>query len=65
MLETSENIENKTQNITIPDGFRVFKTFDDLNLINGWKALYNKGANYNLSYEWCKIWFKHFGMKAI
>lgn len=64
MLETSENIENKTQNITIPDGFRVFKTFDDLNLINGWKALYNKGANYNLSYEWCKIWFKHFGNES-
>lgn len=61
MQEITENINENIQNIIIPDGFRVFKTFEDENLINNWKNLYNKGANYNLSYEWCKIWFRHFG----
>ena len=51
------------KNITVTDGFKVFHSFDNEILVQSWKNLYNKGANYNLSYEWCNIWFKHFGKK--
>ena len=61
MQEISDKIENSTEDIVNIDGFKVFYTFDDEILIQNWKNLYNKGANYNLSYEWCSIWFKHFG----
>jgi len=63
MQKISEKTENQIKNITVPDGFKVFHGFDDEILIKNWKNLYNKGANYNLSYEWCNIWFKHFGKK--
>ncbi len=39
---------------------RVYSEFDET-LVTAWNGLYGKGANYNLSYEWCSIWFKHFG----
>lgn len=38
---------------------RVYSEFDEI-LVSAWKGLYEKGAHYNLSYEWCSIWFKHF-----
>ena len=63
MQETSEKIKNQIINTAIPDGFKAFHNFNDEILSNNWKKLYNKGANYNLSYEWCSIWFKHFGKK--
>lgn len=43
------------------DEFKIFHTFEDEHLEKNWVNLYNKGANYNLSYDWCKIWHKHFG----
>ena len=63
MQETSEKIKNQIINAAISDGFKAFHNFDDEILTNNWKKLYNKGANYNLSFEWCRIWFKHFGKK--
>jgi hypothetical protein len=60
MLDVSGEVENLTENIKILNEFKVFYDFNDENLIKNWKTLYNKGANYNLSYEWCNIWFKHF-----
>jgi len=61
MQEISEKIENPIINTAFPDGFKVFNTFADEILVQNWKNLYNKGANYNLSCDWCRIWFKHFG----
>ena len=46
--------------IAINQGIKVFHEFYP-ELIDLWNALYNDGANYNLSYEWCYHWFKHFG----
>lgn len=63
MQEISDKIENQIKNTIIPDGFKVFRAFDDEILAQNWKNLYSKGANYNLAYEWCNIWFKHFGKK--
>lgn len=54
-------IIDKKENIIIADGFKVFHNFYDENLINSWNILYNEGANYNLSPDWCRIWFKYFG----
>jgi hypothetical protein len=38
---------------------KVFGDFEE-SLVKHWQKLYEKGANYNLSPEWCAIWFKHF-----
>lgn len=56
-----QEISEKIKDIVIPDGFKVFHSFEDEILVKNWNKLYNKGANYNLSYDWCRIWFKHFG----
>ncbi|OGI21813.1 MAG: hypothetical protein A2287_05100 [Candidatus Melainabacteria bacterium RIFOXYA12_FULL_32_12] len=48
--------------IGINYGIKVFEEFDDT-LILRWSDLYNKGANYNLSHEWCQLWFKYFAKK--
>jgi len=60
MLKISDK-ENQINNKAVLEGFKVFHSFDDEILSNNWKTLYNEGANYNLAYEWCDIWFKHFG----
>lgn len=44
----------------IKNEFIIYNEFND-ELIKNWKNLYDKGANYNLSYEWCSLWFKYFG----
>jgi len=43
--------------------FKIYNEFDE-HLLNEWQKLSAllKG-NYNLSPEWCAIWFKHFGSK--
>ena len=38
---------------------KTFDTFDD-ELVEKWQALYEKGAIYNLSPDWCKLWFENF-----
>lgn len=40
-------------------GIKIFDEFNDF-LIENWNTLYKNGGNYNLSYEWCNIWFKYF-----
>src|ERR1035437_3420633 len=54
MTESSDN-----KNLS---GIKVYTEFDSF-LVKSWKDLYNKGANYNLSYEWCSLWFKYFNKK--
>ena len=39
---------------------KLFSDFDKVP-VKLWQELYNRGANYNLSYEWCSLWFKYFG----
>jgi CelD/BcsL family acetyltransferase involved in cellulose biosynthesis len=41
---------------------RIYTDFDP-ELLPAWKRLYEKGANYNLSDEWCCLWFKYFGKR--
>jgi len=43
--------------------FKIYNEFDE-HLMKEWQKLWNllKG-NYNLSPEWCSIWFKYFGNK--
>lgn len=40
----------------------VIKTFDtfDKELVEKWQELYDRGAIYNLSPDWCKLWFENF-----
>jgi len=38
----------------------IYNNFDDLILKENWIKLYDKGANYNLSFAWCDIWLKYF-----
>lgn len=38
---------------------KIYNIFEE-DLIFHWKNLYEKGGNYNLSFEWCNIWFKYF-----
>lgn len=47
-------IKENTTHIHIYDNFE-----DDL-LKKEWQQLYNNGAIYNLSYNWCKTWSRHF-----
>ncbi len=41
----------------------VIKTYDsfDKQFVEKWQELYEKGAIYNLSPAWCKLWFENFG----
>lgn len=41
----------------------IYDTLDDAILKENWIKLYNKGANYNLSFDWCNIWLKYFKKK--
>jgi hypothetical protein len=40
-------------------GFEIFHDFSD-DIKPYWDELYTKGGNYNLSYDWCRIWYKNF-----
>ena len=42
----------------IEQGFKIFYDFSDIKPY--WDELYAKGGNYNLSYNWCYIWYKNF-----
>lgn len=39
---------------------KLFKNFDE-SVLPAWQKLYDRGANYNLSPQWCMAWFKQFG----
>lgn len=39
---------------------KLFKNFEP-ELIKAWEELYKKGANYNLSPQWCIAWYEQFG----
>jgi len=41
---------------------KVYSEFNN-ELIKSWQDLYSLGANYNLSPDWCKLWFKYFKRK--
>ncbi|MDD3013834.1 MAG: GNAT family N-acetyltransferase, partial [Candidatus Gastranaerophilales bacterium] len=43
----------------------VIKIYSEINseLVNSWQELYNLGGNYNLSPDWCTLWFKYFKRK--
>ena len=53
-----EKINKKIDNNDV--NIEIYTTFDDSILQEKWKNLYNKGSNYNLSFEWCYIWIKYF-----
>ncbi|MFA6988699.1 MAG: GNAT family N-acetyltransferase [Candidatus Gastranaerophilaceae bacterium] len=40
-------------------GFEIFHDFSD-DLKPHWDNLYKKGGHYNLSFNWCQIWYKNF-----
>jgi len=51
-----------TDKISINYGIKVFNEFNEA-LRQEWDSLYAKGANYNLSFKWCQLWFKYFKRK--
>jgi len=50
----NRKIDNNEHNI------EIYKTLNDVELNKKWEELYFKGANYNLSLDWCKSWLKYF-----
>jgi len=38
---------------------KVYSEFNS-ELVKNWQDLYNLGGNYNLSPDWCNLWFKYF-----
>lgn len=50
---------SELDNNKVLSGIKVYNEFTPF-LIENWQSLYKKGANYNLSYEWCSLWFKYF-----
>lgn len=53
MIQSNLELTCETNRLKIYDEFET-------GLVKCWKELYNKGANYNLSYEWCYVWAKYF-----
>ena len=41
--------------------FKIYNEFSEDKFFNEWQELYLKGYPYNLSPEWCKLWFDIFG----
>jgi hypothetical protein len=44
------------------NNIKIYIEFND-ELIKIWQDFYNTGAGYNLSPEWCRLWFKYFKKK--
>jgi len=56
-----ELIDKINQKIDEDPTLEIYDEIDeDATLKNNWKALYEKGANYNLSLEWCETWLRYF-----
>ena len=62
MNQIIENQKTKKEFIGLNYGIKVFEELDEA-LVSVWQDFYNKGANYNLSPEWCQLWFKYFAKK--
>ena len=41
--------------------FKIYNEFSEDKFFSEWEELYQKGYAYNLSPDWCKLWFKTFG----
>jgi len=52
--KTNKKVDNYDKEI------EMYDNLDDPILKENWIKLYNKGANYNLSFVWCNTWLKHF-----
>ena len=57
ICEINQMVDSKMHDVV------VFDTVDH-ELKNKWNSLYNVGADYNLSYEWCTLWMKYFSKGA-